>query len=216
MTLTLETRDRLFDQQHIVIDEVSWGFYERVLEELGNRQMRVTFSDGSIEIMSPLPEHEWVKKAISGLIELLAVELNIPLAAFGSSTFRREDKQKGLEPDECYYLKNAHRVQGMKVFNPAVHPAPDLAIEVDITTRSIPRQPIYAALEVPEVWRFDGKDIHVLLLNPHGDYKIAESSKAFAFLPMQEFQRFVLRIESEERTKVLREFQQWVRTLRKS
>src|SRR5205814_3142396 len=108
--MTIATsRSRLLDQQHIVLDDVSWDFYERVLEEIGDRPIRVTFSEGSIEIMSPLPEHERTKKIIARLLELLTLELDIPLECFGSTTFRREDKQKGLEPDECYYLKNIER-----------------------------------------------------------------------------------------------------------
>jgi Uma2 family endonuclease len=214
MTLAAERTRRLIDQQHIVLHDVSWDFYERVLAEVGDQPIRVTFSDGSIEIMSPLPEHEWIKKAIASLIDLMVVELNIAMSAFGSSTFRREDKQKGLEPDECYFLKNASRVRGMKQFDPAIHPAPDLAIEVDVTTRSIARQPIYAALGVPEIWRFDGQEIHVLLLRSDGKYSQASASAAFPFLPMDHFLRFALRIENEERTAVLREFQQWVRTLK--
>jgi Uma2 family endonuclease len=214
MTLAFEYIERLLDHEHVVLHDVSWDFYEHVLAEVGNRQIRVTFSDGSIEIMSPLPEHEWVKKAIGCLIELMAVELNIAMAEFGSSTFRRKDTQKGLEPDECYFFRNASRVLGMKVFDPAVHPAPDLAVEVDVTTRSIARQPIYAALAVPEVWRFDGDKINVLLLGSDGSYSIAASSAAFPFLPMDQFLRFVLRMENEGQTQVLREFQQWVRTLK--
>jgi len=213
MTQALD-QTRLLDQQHIVLDYVSWDFYERVLEEIGNRPIQVTFSDGSIEIMSPLPEHEWVKKALARLIELLAVELSIPMASYGSSTFRREDKQKGLEPDECYYLKNADRVRGMKEFDPSVHPAPDLAVEIDITTRSIPRQPIYAALGVPELWRFDGKKLHVLVLDHEGQYLPSERSVAFPFLPMERIFEFAMRMENEEQTAVLREFQKWVRTLK--
>jgi Uma2 family endonuclease len=196
-----------------VIDDVSWEFYEHVLEQVGNRQIRATFSDGSIEVMSPLPEREWIKKAIASLIELMVVELNIAMAAFGSATFRSEDKQKGLELDECNYFKNAPRVRGMKVFDPAVHPAPDLAIEVDVTSRSIAREPIYAALGVPEVWRFDGEKINVRLLGADGTYSIVSSSASFPFLPMADFQSFALRIEHKDHTSVLREFQQWVRTL---
>src|SRR5438067_340985 len=120
MTLAVD-RSRLLDQQHIVLDDVSWDFYERVLEEIGDRPIRVTFSEGSIEIMSPLPEHESLKRSIGSLLEQLTVELNIPMRRFGSTTFRREDKQKGLEPDECYYLKNPERVRGMKEFDPAIH-----------------------------------------------------------------------------------------------
>src|SRR4051794_15810794 len=92
-------RSRLLEQQHIVLDFVSWDFYERVLDEVGNRPIRVTFSDGSIEIMSPLPEHESIKKAIASLVEALTMALGIPMRRYGSSTLRIEEKQKGLEPD---------------------------------------------------------------------------------------------------------------------
>lgn len=212
MTLAID-RSRLLDQQHIVIHDVSWEFYERLLDEIGDRPIRVTFSDGSIEIMSPLPEHEWVKKAIASLIELMTIELNVPMSRFGSATFRREDKKKGLEPDECYYLQNAPRVRGMKRFDPDVHPAPDLAVEVDVTSRSIPRLPIYAALGVAEVWRYDGEHIEVLNLDKSGQYRKVPRSIAFPFLPMSEIEKFVARLGEEEQTAVLREFQQWVRTL---
>src|SRR5437667_1445017 len=97
----------LAEQQHIVLWDVSWGFYERLLEEIGDRPIRVTFDEGSIEIMSPLPKHEWAKRAIGSLVEEMTIEVGLPLTRFGSTTFRREDKQKGLEPDECYYIANA-------------------------------------------------------------------------------------------------------------
>jgi Uma2 family endonuclease len=216
MTLAAEPtldRNRLLDQQHIVLRDVSWSFYERTLEEIGDRPIRVTYQRGRMEIMAPLPEHESGKKYIGGLIEVLTVELNIPMARFGSTTFRREDVQSGLEPDECYYLKNAVRVRGMKRFDPAVHPAPDLAIEVDITARSIAREPIYADLGVPELWRYDGFHLTVLLLDRAGTYQSSPTSGVFPFLPMDRLEAFVHRMEQEEQTAVLREFQKWVRTL---
>lgn len=205
--------ERLLDQQHIVLDDVSWSFYERVLDELDNRPTRVTYSHGKIEIMAPLPEHELPKKAIGRLIEALAVELRIPMTAFGSTTFRRQDKGSGLEPDECYYLHNAPRVRGMKRFDPMIHPAPDLAIEIDITSRSIPRQPIYAALGVPELWRFDGRSIQVLKLGADGQYVAIARSELFPFLPLEAFGQFVSRMLDEDQTAVVIEFQEWVREL---
>lgn len=213
---TLDERNRLLDQQHLVMDDVSWDFYERVLDELGDRPVRVTYCDGTIEIMSPLPEHEIAKKAIGWLIQVLAVELNIPLLAYGSTTFRRKRKRAGLEPDECYYLKNATAVQGMKRFNPTVHPPPDLVVEVDITSRSVEREPIYARLGVPEIWRFRGRRVQVLKLGKDGKYKLARASIAFPFLPMEKFTEFVIRMLEGEQTTVVREFQTWVRTLAKS
>jgi Uma2 family endonuclease len=203
----------LADQRHIVLDHVSWDFYERVLEEVGNRPIRVTFDEGSVEIMPPLPEHELPGRAIGALIQMLAVELDIPMSCYGSSTFRREEKQKGLEPDDCFYIANESRVRGMKDFDPDVHPPPDLAIEVDITRRSIPRQPIYAALGVPELWRFADGRIHVLRLTVAGTYEETPSSAAFPFLPMRELDKFVDRMQTEQQTAVLREFRDWVKTL---
>jgi len=216
MTLTLvspKRRDRLLDQQHLVLPNVSWAFYEQVLEELGDRPTRVTYWHGSIEMMAPLAEHEMVKKAIARLIEALAVEANLSMLPYGSTTFRREDREGGLEPDECYYLKNAGRVRGMKKFDPEVHPPPDLAIEIDITRRSIPRQPIYADLGVPELWRHDGIRFSVLHLRRDGKYRAASKSVAFPFLPIGTFAKFIKRMLAEDQTTVVREFQAWVRTL---
>lgn len=166
--------------------------------------------------MSPLPEHELPKKSIARLVEALAVELRIPMTAFGSTTFRRKDKEAGLEPDECYYLHNAPRVRGMKRFDPAVHPPPDLALEIDITSRSIPRQPIYAALGVPELWRFDGRSVQVLKLGGDGKYAPIPASELFPFLPVEMFTRFVRRMLDEDQTAVVIEFQEWVRALPRS
>src|SRR5258706_16434915 len=80
-------RNELLNQQHIVLDDVSWSFYERVLEELGNRPTRVTYHRGRIEILAPLAKHESGKKHIGRLLETLTLDLNIPLACFGSTTF---------------------------------------------------------------------------------------------------------------------------------
>ena len=159
--------------------------------------------------MPPLPEHEWVKEAIGALLDVMTVERGITMARFGSMTFRRPDLERGLEPDKCYYLRNAHLVRGMREFDPTIHPAPDLAIEVDITHRSIAREPIYAALGVPELWRFDGQHLSVIVLNQQHVYDQSEASSAFPFLPMKQFEEFLLRMGREDQNSVLREFRQW-------
>ena len=203
----------LADQQHIVLNHVSWDFYERVLEELGDRPIRVTFDEGSLEIMSPLPKHEkWIFR-IGRLIELMATDRGLAIEGFGSTTFRRTDRKKGLEPDRCYYVQNAARVRDMDVFDPAVHPPPDLAIEMEVTRRSLARQPIYAALGVPELWRFDGSQFGVLRLGSGGSYEPSETSLAFPFLPMRRFAEFVTRMGTEDQLKVLRAFREWIATL---
>jgi Uma2 family endonuclease len=111
-------------------------------------------------------------------------------------------------------MQNEQRVRGMKRFDPAVHPAPDLAIEVDITARSVAREPVCAALGVPELWRYDGLRLTVLLLDSAAaKYRPSPSSAAFPFLPMDHFVEFVHRMEQEQQTAVLRDFQAWTRAL---
>jgi Uma2 family endonuclease len=201
--------------QHLVLENVSWAFYEQVLSEAGEDRLRVTFDRGRIEIMSPLPEHEWMKKPTARLIEFMCFERRISLVALGNTTFRDAAKQRGLEPDECYYVANAAAARKIrKRFDPKVHPPPDLAIEADVTSRSIPRQPIYAALGVPELWRLTEDAIECLHLSNRGQYVTADRSLSFPFLPPAEVWPWVLRMQSEDDVVVLREFQAWVRALK--
>ena len=164
--------------------------------------------------MSPLPKHELWGAWINRLIELICLDLMIKVATLGSTTFRSEKKRKGLEPDKCFYIQHAD--EGLALdgeFDPAIHSPPDLAVEIDITRRSIPRQPIYAARGVKELWRFDGQKLDVLHLGSTGEYVVAAKSLAFPFLSMPEFTSFVLRMREPDQLRVLREFRAWVSTL---
>jgi Uma2 family endonuclease len=204
----------LVDQQHIVLDFISWDFYERLLEEIGNRPIRVTYDSGSLEIMAPLHIHEHWKTRFGFLIESLCTEREIDFIPGGSVTLRLQRKDKGLEPDECYYIQNAAAVEFKDDSSDLTkYPAPDLAIEIDITSRSIQREPIYAALGIPELWRFDGKNLTVLLLGGGSQYTVSQASLAFPFLPMAEFSRFLKRFETEKNVSVIRAFREWVKQL---
>ena len=133
----------------IVLHDVSWELYESLLREIGDQHVLVTYDNGSMEIMSPLPEHEIWKGIIGRMIEALTEELNIPIASLGSTTFRRRDLAKGLEPDECYYIQHEAQVRNKKRLNLRSDPPPDLVIEIDISHRDLDRESIYAAMGVP-------------------------------------------------------------------
>ena len=90
----------LSEQQHIVLHDISWDLYKQLLREVGTRPIRMTFDNGSLEIMSPLPRHEKWKKRVARMIEVMAMELNLPIEPLGSTTFKRKKLGKGLEPDE--------------------------------------------------------------------------------------------------------------------
>ncbi len=91
------------------------------------------------------------------MIELISLKLRISYESLGSVTLKQKDLLAALEPDECYYIQHADDIEGKDRLDLNIDPPPDLAIEVDIMSRSVARQPIYAALGIPELWRFDGQ-----------------------------------------------------------
>ncbi len=200
----------LDDIQHFVMEDASWGLYERLLRDIGGRPIRVTYDDGRMEVMSPLPEHERPKKLIGQMIEMLTFEMGIPRVSFGSTTFRRKEKAKGLEPDECYYFKNEAKMRGRKRLDLKRDPPPELVVEIDVTSRSVPREPVYAALGVPEIWRFDGFRLQCLHLTG-GKYFVRKTSLAFPFLEPAMLLQFIEQLGEQDETSILRGFVGWIR-----
>lgn len=196
--------------QHFVLEEASWELYEKLLRDIGDRPVRVTYDGGRMEIMSPLPEHERPKKLIGRMIEMLTFELDRPMASFGSTTFRRKDRGKGLEPDECYSFRDEAKMRGRKRLDLKKDPPPELVVEIDVTHRSVPREPIYAALGVPEIWRLGG--LHLQCLHLKGaEYSVRKMSLAFPFLEPALLQQFIERLAHQDETSILKAFVAWVR-----
>ncbi len=199
--------------RHIVLEGVSWETYQRLVYDLAEQHIRLTFDNGNLEIMPPLPLHERWKSRIGRLIDAISEERGIEFDGLGSTTFGREDLAKGIEPDECYYIAHEKDIRDKEVIDLTVDPPPDLAIEIDTTNPSIPRQPIYAALAIPELWRFDGKQLVVLKLNRRKKYVPVSNSESFPFLKMDKFGEFVLRMSRERQIDVLKDFRTWLRSL---
>lgn len=166
----------------VLLENVSWETYEQMLEDVGSGHLQLTFDEGRLEIMSPANPHEHIKKIIARITEAYADAMDIPIEGLGSTTWKSKRLQKGLEPDECYYVQHFEDVAGeagTRLLDLAKDPPTDLAIEIDITHRSIPRQPIYAALKVAEIWRWDGKRVLPLHRTRTGKYAAATRSLAF-------------------------------------
>jgi Uma2 family endonuclease len=143
--------------QLFLMEDVSWRYYEQTVAEFMDRHLRVTYDQGRMEIMTTGDTHELTKKVISRLLETYATEKDIPITGFGSVTCRKKNAKKGLDPDECYYVQTPPPAPTGKPLNLSKVPPPDFAIEIDVTNSSVPRQPIYAAFGVREIWRFDGE-----------------------------------------------------------
>ena len=198
-------------EPRVVLHGISWNFYDAFLKEIGEQHLYITYDKGEMELMSPLPEHEKLKWSISMLVEALAMELEIDIESLGSSTFRKESIGRGLEPDECYYIQHAEQMWNKRDLNFEHDPPPDLAIEIEVSRSTLDRQSVYAALGVPELWRYDGQTLRVLHLQKDGTYQEHTTSLCFPMLAMDDFVRF-LQMSGKVRTRALvTQFRKWVR-----
>ena len=141
----------------IVFPGVDWGGYEKMLQVVGDRRVHVTYDEGTMEVRMPSQRHEQSAQLFGFFVLQVADEMGIDFEPQGMTTWKRPDMEKGLEADQCYYIRNAVIVRERVELDLEVDPPPDLAIEVDITSSSLDRMGIYAELRVPEVWRHDGR-----------------------------------------------------------
>lgn len=205
--------DQALACERFVLEDVSWTFYDQTLRELQatHRHLRVTYDEGRMELMTLGDLHERAKAALGRLLELYALEKDIPLTAIGSLTCRRKGLRKGLEPDEGYYVQTPAPPPTPRPLDLDQYPPPDLAVEVDITHSSLDRQAIYAALGVPELWRYDGQQVIVLLRQDDATYAVAPRSRAFPDLPMDVFNRHLQLALTGPQHQAIRAFRDWLR-----
>jgi Uma2 family endonuclease len=195
--------------QRVILHDVTWQEFENILEELGDcRGSRLAYNNGILEMMMPLSGHEDNKEIIGDLIKALLEELDIEFRSLGSTTFKKPTTQ-GLEPDQCFYIQNEATIRGKKRIDLSIDPPPDLAIEIDITSRTHPS--IYEALKVPELWRFDRGSLQINVLQV-GQYQEVPESPNFPGLALkQAIPCYLEESKTLGRNKVLKVFRQWVR-----
>jgi len=194
-----------------LLRHVGWEGYQAMLKIVGDRPIRLTYDRGDLELMAPLSIDERYKSLFGRMIETLTEELDVPVMSVGSMTMNREEVDRGLEPDECFYFGDLERFRDPDRIDMDVDPPPDLAIEIDMTSSSLDRMAIYAALRVPEVWRFDGETFEIRVIQADGLYATSETSLAFPFLPMTALVRFVQEPGTPDGTLWGRAFRAWVR-----
>lgn len=197
--------------QHLLIQDVNWLEFEAILQELGEkRASRIAYSDGTCEIRMPLPQHERQKSIISDLIKILLEELQINCECFGSTTFKRQEMNYGIEPDECFYIQNHQAMIGKDRLDLAIDPPPDLAIEIDITSKT--QIAAYTRLGVPELWVYSNGQLQIYVLKS-GQYQQTPLSPTFPDLPILPWVAEVLEQSGTMgRSPALRALRQKIRT----
>jgi Uma2 family endonuclease len=174
---------------------------------------RFTYDRGRLEIMSPSAEHEELKHMVALFVEVIAEEMNINVRGLGSTTFRREDLQRGFEPDACFYVQSATRIRGKTELDPTIDPPPDVVIEVDLTNPSLAKFSIFAQLGVPEVWRYEGRQWQIFQLVGE-EYVKQVQSTAFPGLTAEVMTDLLNESRSLERLVWLRRVRTWIREQR--
>lgn len=208
---TIPTR-RLERGQRLVLHNVDWRTYSRLLRALDERPgLRLTYDRGVLEIMTLSLGHEGQSRLCGRFVITAAEELGLEIACGGSTTMRRRKKQRGLEPDECYWIANEARMRGKDQFDPRSDPPPDLALEVDITHSSLNRMAIYTALGIPEVWRYDGQTVTFYQLQPAGRYVEITHSPSFPLIPSTILTSFLAQWGKLGANALVEQFRAWIR-----
>jgi Uma2 family endonuclease len=196
--------------QQLLLKNIDWQQFESILAELGeSRASRISYSNGVLEIMVPLAEHEKDKEIIGDIVKILLEKLQIDFEPLGSTTFKNEQMIQAVEPDACFYIQNQAAVIGKSRIDLTIDPPPDLAIEIDITSRTYLDN--YRSLGVPELWRYTRQGLQIHLLQ-NGQYIKSQTSPNFPNIPIIELiDRYVKQSQIVGRSQAIKDFKIWVR-----
>ena len=203
---------RKIRSNRLVLHNVSWRLYESLLRQLGDRHLFLTYYQGTLEMMSPSFPHDRYSRLIFMLIHALARHQQLPIVSAGSTTLRRKSVKVGIEADEAFYMKNAQTVLGLDEIDLAIHPPPDLAVEIEISRRLGKRKSVYQKLGIPEVWSFDGNDLVVRVLRSTGRYRRVVNSPTFPDISLIEIARFARDGLREDDTTWLSRLEEYLRS----
>jgi Uma2 family endonuclease len=193
----------------------NWPMYERFLAARGEEypKLRITYSRGRLELMTISGPHGRLTYLLARLLDIITEELNIPQVCYGPSTIRREDVDRGMEPDQWYYFEHANQMAGIRELDFTRDPPPDLAIEIEVSRSILDRIDICRAIGIREVWRYDGRTLQVLLLHPDGSYAESPTSRVLPRLPLAQVAALVAEgaAAAVDDTALGHRFREWVR-----
>jgi Uma2 family endonuclease len=190
---------------------VTWDDYVNLTT--GDRDLpgkRVYYDSGTMDIMAPLPIHEDSKGLVHDLVVILADELEVEIESLGSTTLRNEPRGKGAEADDCFYLGSRPEITGKESLNLERESPPDIVVEIDTTSDSLSKVPIYRALRVPEIWRYDGERAYFYRLTT-GGYQTVPASPSFPILESKRLSEFLEIGKTRSQSVARRAFRSWLR-----
>ena len=197
-------------ENRVALRGMDWVAYCQMRSLLNERtRARLTYDRGTLEITMPSEAHEFYARLIERFIIVLVVELGMRVKTLGSTTLDREDLDRGAEPDNGYYIQNQPQVAG-RAIDLAVDPPPDLIVEVDINHTDIDKNALYAAMGVPEFWRFNGRVWRIYELRD-GGYGECDRSPTFPMVAKDDLYQFLIASQADEVAAEIN-FRTWLRT----
>ena len=201
----------------LILNDVPWEEYEELLSDLGEGYaVRIAYDRGRLEIMSPTARHERYKDLLLRLVDSLAETNEVVLETRGSTTFKEKQLLQGAEPDTCFYVENAKRIIGKGNIDLAKDPPPDIIVEVDVSHQSTGKLSFYSAIGVPEIWRYDERQVRILHLieGRYVDrYVEMPSSLTFPVLTDKVLTAALEQSKTEGQSAALRTFRQWLKEI---
>lgn len=198
-------------ETRVLLENITWQTFKIMLAEMGSdRTNRIAYDKGTIEIMTPLKPHESSNRLIEVFVGVLCEELGLELNRVGSLTLTRDDLESGAEPDSSYYIQNELLVREKDNIDLGFDPPPDLVLEVEYSRPKIDKLKLYAAMGIPEFWRFNGTTLIIYTL-ANGQYSETQISPTFAPISIKEIPRFIEESKKIGQIAATRAFRTWVR-----
>jgi len=194
----------------VTFHAVSWEEYEELLEQVSEASgLRLSYDDGTLQAMTLSYEHENYACFLDKLITVISLRTRINIRSFGSATMKKRKVQKGNEPDACYYVQSANLIGNRMDIDINTDPPPDVAVEIDVHHDSRSKLSIYASLGVPEIWRYDGRQM-TIYHRTQGEYVPAEASLALPLLTSAVLTEFLARLRDEGESQAILAFDEWL------
>lgn len=213
--LTLKEMALAAINQKLILQGVGWDFYEEILKEFeDSNALHFAYDDGFLEVEVPTLKHEKPKGLLADLVKFICLQLQLNYVDAGQTTFRKKSKAKGVEPDTGFYIQNESKVRELLEIDLQKDPPPDLVIEVDVTSPSLDKMPIYAALGVPEVWLYKGEQVEFYQLEGE-EYREIENSIALPILSGKQATEFLQAGLSESSSKWFQMVRDWAKKAEK-
>ncbi len=196
-------------EDRLLMQNISWETYVTWCDAPRGSIPRMTYDRGDLELMNPRRQHEELSTFLGRIVEAFTEVKQIDMRSVASTTFRRPEMLRGFEADESYYITNVEAIWRKPGIDLAIDPPPDLVIEVEITSPAIAKMPLFAAMEIPEVWRHDEERLTMLVL-VDGEYQSIQESRELPRLTIPMIEHVLSRRFNLGETQLIREFRRSV------